>query len=480
MLIVTKNERYSDNLIKDKVLELIFNEQFDATGLLPIGHVVNNDFVITNNNQIEVRKVSANPILSSVECFNDLLTHESLETDLERYQDHFKLTYEWIMKRLRKDSDNRFLGWYPEYESTHTPESWVGGHALLFLKNYCEMLSKLIKKSACKYLQCKKYRELKTLDITWDKLYDSYEIKKYIGKCMGNKASDYRSALIFGPPGSGKSTIPKALAKKLEWDYVELTPGLFLAKGDRNIISEANNIFKRLKRMKDTVIFFDEVDELVKSREKYTASAWIVTALLPEFADLWKRKEIKFILATNDITKVDSAAMRGGRIDLVLPMGGICWKNRLKILEDAIDNSNGNSDIKRDLKTEIFGELWDKDVDKIDVDKIDKNNMKNQGAGKLKNFLERTDFVPVIEIKEIIRELFKEASIKNIKNRQQFKIFFEGIGGIGNFENGEFKKFHDDLLSKLYPNIKLPSTERAEETEDKKYIKDIIIEGNTF
>ncbi|RZB32502.1 MAG: hypothetical protein AEth_00489 [Candidatus Argoarchaeum ethanivorans] len=485
LLIVTKNDRYSDNLIKDKVLELIFNEQFDATGLLPIGHVVNNDFVITEDNQIDVRRVSTNPILSSVECFNDLLTHKSLEMDLERYQDNFELTYEWIMKRLRKNPDNRSLGWYPEYESTHTPESWVGGHTLLFLKNYCKMLSKLIKKSACKYLQYKEYRELKTLDITWAKLYDSYEIKKYIDQCMGNKVSYYRSALIFGPPGSGKSTIPKALAKKLKWDYVELTPGLFLAKGNQNIISEANNIFKRLKRMKDTVIFFDEVDELVKSRKDYSANAWIVTALLPEFADLWKRKEIKFILATNDITKVDSAVMRGGRIDLVLPMGGICWKNRLKILKDAIDNDNNA--VKEELKNRIFGKLRDENVDNID-----RNNIEEQGTDELKNFLERTNFVPVIEIEEIIRELFKGANIeeieradikniiKDIENRQQFKIFFKGIGGIGNFENGEFKKFHDDLLSKLYPNIKLPSTERAEETEYKKKIKDVIIRGNTF
>jgi len=217
LLIVTKNDRYSNNLIRDKVLELIFNEQFDATGLLPIGHVVSNDFVIIKGSQIDVREVSANPILSSVECFNDLLTQQSLKIYLEKYQKNFKLTYEWIMKRLRKSPDDRLFGWYPEYESTHTPASWVGGHTLLFLKNYCEMLSESIKKSAGKYLQ---YKEPKMLDITWDELYDSYKIKEYIEKWMGEPVSDYRSALIFGPPGSGKSTIPKALAKN--WDGATL------------------------------------------------------------------------------------------------------------------------------------------------------------------------------------------------------------------------------------------------------------------
>jgi SpoVK/Ycf46/Vps4 family AAA+-type ATPase len=62
----------------------------------------------------------------------------------------------------------------------------------------------------------------------------------------------YRSALIFGPPGSGKSTIAKALAKRLGWDYVELSPSLFLSEGDQNIIPKAIEIFKRLVRMKET------------------------------------------------------------------------------------------------------------------------------------------------------------------------------------------------------------------------------------
>lgn len=462
LLIVKQNEKYSNNLIKDRVLELIFKEQL-KTGLFPIGHVVNTDFVIEGDTIINrtERIISASPMLSSVECLNDMLTHEELETDLEKYQNRLNSTYEWVIKRLRKDSPDKPLGWFPEYESTHTAESWVAGHTLVFLKKYCEMLSKSIKKNTDKYLQAKKPEEL---DIEWENLYDSYKIKEYMGNMMqedkGNEKKwvsnpEYRSALIFGPPGSGKTTIPKVLAKKLGWHYVELTPGQFLSEGVQNIIPKANEIFKRLVRMKETVIFFDEVDQLVELRKEGTASSkWIVTSLLPKFQELRKQKEIKFILATNDITKVDPAVTRSGRIDFVLPMGETCWRDRLKILRDAI--ADGNKQIREHLKREIFEDILrgNKLKDDEQIDSMENEDIENS---YLQNFLRRTDFVPLLEIKDIVKEIFNKEEWAEIEKAELYKIFFsESEDKIEKFENSEFETFHSNLFYPLDSKIKLP------------------------
>ena len=491
LLIVKMNDKYSNNLIKDKVLKLIFEEQL-KTGLFPIGHVVNTDFVIEENEIVDKTKriISASPMLSSVECLNDMLTHKEIETDLEKYQKKLNLTYEWIIKRLRKESPDKPLGWFPEYESTHTAESWVAGHTLIFLKKYCEMLSELIEKNARKDLQAK---EPKELTIKWDKLYDSYKVKKCIKYMVqedtGLSNPDYRSALIFGPPGSGKSTIAKALAKRLEWNYVELSPILFLTKGEQNIIPRANEIFKRLVRMKKTVIFFDEVDQLVKSREKAgekgsESSIWIVTALLPKFQELWAQKEIKFILATNNIEEVDTAMMRPGRIDAVLPMGAICWKDRLKVLRDAIDD--GNNQIKDNLRQKkgIFNDLLDGDILKNDrqIDEMEKEDIKNR---YLQNFLGRTDFMPLLEIKSIVERLFNKGSWKEVGRAHSYKELFSGDGSslhkhikgslLGDYENSEFRKFHWNLLDEYKDKkyVHMPT-----EIPREKYIEEI--ENNIF
>jgi AAA+ superfamily predicted ATPase len=459
LLIVKLNDKYSNNLIKDKVLDLIFKEQL-KTGLFPIGHVVNTDFVIEDGwiKDKNARIISANPLLSSVECLNDLLTHEGLKIDLEKYQKNLNSTYEWIIKRLRKDPSGNLLGWFPEYESAHTPESWLAGHTLVFLKKYCEMLSDLITKRADIYLQAKKLEEL---DITWDKLFDSYKIKDYVGRMMQRDKEkenkwvsnpDYRSALIFGPPGSGKSTIPEALAERLGWQYIVLTPGLFLSEGEQNIIPKLNEIFERLFRMKKRVIFFDEVDQLVTLRKTGTESSkWIVTALLPKLQKLWAQKEIKFILATNDITEVDPAITRSGRIDFVLPMGGTCWRARLKILINAIEDDNKK--IKKHLNSEIFEDLLhnDKLKDGSQIDRVEKNDIKKS---YLQNFLRRTDYLPSLEIQSIVEEIFNK---KERDDDDLYKIFFAESGDmIRYFENSDFETFHEDLSSSLGSNIKIP------------------------
>lgn len=158
LLIVERKGRYSNNLVVDEALKTIFKEQF-YTGLLPICHVVNNDFVIENH-KIKQREVSAVPLLLSFECYNDMLSAENLKNNLRGYHERFRLAYDWAKKRLRKNPVNAkdLLGWYPEYESTHEPESWVTSHILLFLKKYCEWISKLACDNALKYFNVKKNR----------------------------------------------------------------------------------------------------------------------------------------------------------------------------------------------------------------------------------------------------------------------------------------------------------------------------------
>ena len=489
LLIVKLKDKYSNNLIKDKVLDLIFKEQL-KTGLFPIGHVVNTDFVIEDDEIKDKNKriISANPILSSVECLNDMLTHEELKTDLEKYQKNLNSTYEWIIKRLRKDSFGEPLGWFPEYESAHTPESWVAGHTLVFLKKYCEMLSKLIEKTALKQLRAKKHDEL---DITWNKLCDSYEVKKCV-ECMVDKDSglsnpDYRSVLIFGPPGSGKSRIAKALASKLRWNYVELSPSLFLINGVDYIVPKATEIFKMLVRMKETVIFFDEVDQLVKSREKGNDPSliWIVTSLLPKFQELHEQNEIKFILATNRIPEVDTAMMRSGRIDAVLPMGAICWKDRLKILRDALDDGNNQIKDKIPQKNGLFDDLLNEDQLKENwqIDALNKDDITRQ---YLRNFLGRTDFMPYSEIKSLVERLFNKGKggWNEVEKTHVYKDLFSEEEGasrkhqegfpLGDYENSEFREFHENLLGEYKDKnyVHLP-TEISTETPREKYIEEI-------
>ena len=163
LLVVIRNHRYQNTKIIDEALRIIFAEQYN-TGLLPIGMVVNNEFVKKNNlkcglNHVEFenREIGTSPIISSFECFNDILSADAIREDLKRYYKKFELAFNWALMRIRKTSPNYyFLGWIPEYESTSVPESWFSAHVLLFLKEYGELLSEIISDSSINWLQSKK------------------------------------------------------------------------------------------------------------------------------------------------------------------------------------------------------------------------------------------------------------------------------------------------------------------------------------
>lgn len=481
LLIVTMNNKYSNNLIKEEVIRIIFDEQL-KTGLWPVGQVVDTGFVLENGD-IEPKKsriISAVPIISSVECLNDLLFHEYLNNDVKRYLGNLRSTFEWLKKMLREESTNEPLGWYPEFEGPPITKSWVAGHSLIFIKKYCELVSQLIEEMAENSLNAQSVNDF---EVTWDKLRGSYGIKNYFRKTIndikiGSLDPDYRSALIFGPPGSGKSTIAKSLANKLGWDYVEITPGLFLEDGEQHLIQSANEIFKNLVKMKNTVIFFDEVDQLVELRsDSSESSRWVVTALLPRFQELRGCKNIVFILATNNIKKSDPAMRRSGRIDFVIPMGSISWKDRLKMLRDAVLlskskalNKEMSSDKSKKGIINFFKYLIKLNDDEIDIMNKTKLLVECKNCVEIKYFLEKTNYILIPDIFDILKIFNKD----DWEREKLFQVFFGKGNEYKEYVDKQFKEFHDGLSESLKEYIKIPPREK------KKFDINELINDNIF
>ena len=136
------------------------------------------------------------------------------------------------------------------------------------------------------------------------------------------------SMILFGPPGTSKTTIVKAMARKLNWPMITITPGVFLARGTDAIDAQASSVFAHFQQLDEVVLLFDECDELFRKRPESTGgaqelslAALITGAMLPRLQDLHDRGRVIFVIATNRLEAIDPAVKRLGRIDYVVPVG---------------------------------------------------------------------------------------------------------------------------------------------------------------
>ena len=147
-----------------------------------------------------------------------------------------------------------------------------------------------------------------------------------------------RSAILFGPPGTGKTSLVRAIAASIGWHYVELHPSHFVAEGLPEVQHTADRIFRALMELDHAVVLFDEVEELVRERdiEPDQFGRFLTTSMLPRLAELWKARKIMYFVATNHIEYFDRAVTRSQRFDAILYIGPLSFEAKTKRLEQIL------------------------------------------------------------------------------------------------------------------------------------------------
>jgi hypothetical protein len=132
--------------------------------------------------------------------------------------------------------------------------------------------------------------------------------------------NEARSAILFGLPGTGKTTLVEALAGSIGWRFVEIHASHFLSEGIDRVPGRADEIFLKLMELDHCVILFDEIDELLRDREKKSDpfGRFLTTSMLPKLARLWNQRRVLFFVATNGIETADPAIKRSQRFDAAI------------------------------------------------------------------------------------------------------------------------------------------------------------------
>jgi transitional endoplasmic reticulum ATPase len=122
--------------------------------------------------------------------------------------------------------------------------------------------------------------------------------------------------LLYGPPGCGKTFFAKHFAEEVGFNFICLTPAMLKSKWVNASQENIAKLFKEAEEHAPTIIFIDEINELVPNREsdvhEMTKSA--VNEMLAQM-DRTGEKGVFVIGATNLPQDIDPAILRAGRLE---------------------------------------------------------------------------------------------------------------------------------------------------------------------
>ena len=130
-----------------------------------------------------------------------------------------------------------------------------------------------------------------------------------------------RSAILFGPSGTAKTSFVKAIAEALGRPLITINMGHFLAQCVPYSSAQAEKIFRSLVEAEEVVILFDEIEEFVRDREKidHRETRMMVSNMLTLLENLYQEGRGLFFLGTNHSDEFDRAVAKpGSRFDLIL------------------------------------------------------------------------------------------------------------------------------------------------------------------
>lgn len=166
-----------------------------------------------------------------------------------------------------------------------------------------------------------------------------------------------KAIVLFGPPGTGKTSFAKAIASRLKWPFVELFPSRLAASSPDGLAASLREVFSELEELDDLVLFIDEVEEIAGTRSTPAAGPahGVTNELLKLIPGFREHDHRLLVCATNAVGSLDPAFLRPGRFDYIIPVGPPDPPARRAIWSRYLGPARDNVDL--DLlvqRTELF------------------------------------------------------------------------------------------------------------------------------
>ncbi|MEX1054235.1 MAG: CDC48 family AAA ATPase [Nitrosopumilaceae archaeon] len=212
-------------------------------------------------------------------------------------------------------------------------------------------------------------------DVSWDEVGGLQNVKRELQEAvewpmkyptlyanMGHRMP--RGILLYGPSGTGKTLLAKAVATESEANFISVRGPELLSKWVGESERGIREMFRRARQASPCVIFFDEIDSIAPVRGlggETGVTERVVSQLLTELDGIESLHGVVVLAATNRADMLDPSLLRPGRFDKIILVPMPDKEGRKKILEI----NTKDIPLDREPKDELGKNLHYVDLEKI-------------------------------------------------------------------------------------------------------------------